>query len=63
MKRHKRPTEPGYYWYHYHEGWQPVKVYKVTYGLFVKMFFTIWGQNIESLKGWWGPKIGELDPK
>jgi len=72
MKRCKKPTEPGYYWYYtgdmWHNAhvkvWQPVKVYEGHYGpLHVKLFWEEKGIQIEKLRGWWGPKISGIDPK
>lgn len=65
MKRCKRPTEPGYYLYHKKGNWEPVDIYAPSHGmswLRVRMFDWT-NEDIRNLKGWWGPKIGELDPK
>jgi len=64
MKREKRPTEPGYYWYS--EAIGPPEVVMVRgcsprlYAVRYSVFRT---RKIETLKGWWGPKISELDPQ
>ena len=58
MKRCKRPTEPGHYWYHHESEWIKVKVGRI-FGVGLDLWaqaFPGHTQWINDMKGWWGPR-------